>query len=83
MIAIADTLRVKIGTFFDEDETEVKPIVRASERKVLKTKNGVQYFMLTPQFKNHMMEFFYTVYSEGASTDEYFSHEGEDSAALF
>jgi len=78
LIAIADTLRVKIGTFFDDQDEETEPVVRANDRKVLKTKNGVQYFMLTPQFKNHILEFFYTVYAEGASTDEYFSHEGEE-----
>lgn len=78
LIAIAEALRVKIGTFFDDPKDDNEPIVRANERKVLRTRNGVQYYMLTPQFKNHLLEFFYVIYEKDASTDVYFSHEGEE-----
>lgn len=80
LMAIAKALNVPIGSFFDDEEPEpaFDPIVKADKRKVLKTQSGVTFYLLTPELKNHAIEFIYNVYEKGGSTGEMYTHEGEE-----
>ena len=80
LMAIAKALNVPIGSFFDDFDSEptYDPVVRAGQRKILKTQSGVTFYLLTPELKNHVIEFIYNVYEKGGSTGEMYSHAGEE-----
>ncbi len=84
LMAVAKALHVPIGSFFNgiESEHTIDPVVRADERKVLKTQSGVTFYLLTPELKNHSIEFIYNVFEKGGSTGgtngESYTHEGEE-----
>lgn len=80
LMAIAKALHVPIGSFFDDEKPDptFDPVVRADTRKVLKTQSGVTFYLLTPELKNHSIEFIYNVYEKGGSTGEMYTHEGEE-----
>ncbi len=78
LYALADTLKTPIGKFFDQEETDASPVVKASERRILETNNGVKFHSLTPQYSNHSLEFLYNVFSKDSTTGEYYSHAGEE-----
>lgn len=84
LMAIAKALNVPIGSFFDDEKPEpaFDPIVKADQRKVLKTQSGVTFYLLTPELKNHAIEFIYNVFEKGGSTGgtsgELYTHGGEE-----
>jgi len=84
LMAIAKALNVPIGSFFDDEKSEpvFDPIVKADQRKVLKTQSGVTFYLLTPELKNHSIEFIYNIYEKGGTTGgetgEMYTHEGEE-----
>ncbi|MCP4401525.1 MAG: cupin domain-containing protein [bacterium] len=84
LMAIAKALNVPIGSFFDdlEPERNFDPVVKAEQRKVLKTRSGVTFYLLTPEMKDHAIEFIYNVYEKGGSTGgdtgEMYTHKGEE-----
>jgi transcriptional regulator with XRE-family HTH domain len=80
LMAIAKALNVPIGSFFDDlgPEPTFDPVVRADQRKILKTQSGVTFYLLTPELKNHVIEFIYNVYEKGGSTGDMYSHKGEE-----
>lgn len=78
LMAIAQAIGVPIGSFFDEDDQHISPVVKAKERKVLKTESGVTYHLLTPEVGNHRIEFLYNVFEEGGSTEKMYKHIGEE-----
>lgn len=79
LMAIAKVLNVPIGSFFDEEsDPTFDPVVKADQRKVLRTRSGVIFYLLTPELKNHSIEFIYNVYEKGGSTGEMYIHEGEE-----
>ncbi len=84
LMAVAKALNVPIGSFFNgiESEQTFDPVVRADQRKVLKTQSGVTFYLLTPELKNHSIEFIYNVFEKGGSTGgdngELYTHEGEE-----
>lgn len=84
LMAIAKALKVPIGSFFDEKELDpdFDPVVKADQRKVLKTQSGVTFYLLTPELKNHAIEFIYNVFEKGGSTGgtsgELYTHDGEE-----
>ena len=80
LMAIAKALHVPIGSFFDDFDSEptFDPVVRADQRKILKTQSGVTFYLLTPELKNHAIEFIYNVYAKGGSTGDLYSHKGEE-----
>jgi len=78
LMAIAKALQVPIGSFFDEDNHLDNPVVRAGERKTLKTRNGITYFLLTPEPSRHSIEFLYNIFEKGSSTEIFYSHQGEE-----
>ena len=84
LMAIAKALNVPIGSFFDDEKLDPNfdPVVRADKRKVLKTQSGVTFYLLTPEMKNHSIEFIYNVYEKGGSTGgdigEMYTHAGEE-----
>jgi len=78
LMAIAKALQVPIGSFFDDNNHLDNPVVRAGERKVLKTRNGISYFLLTPEPSKHSIEFLYNIFEKGSSTEIFYSHQGEE-----
>lgn len=78
LMAIAQAINVPIASFFDEDRQHITPVVKAGERKVLQTKSGVTYHLLTPDVGKHRIEFLYNVFEEGGSTDKMYKHIGEE-----
>lgn len=84
LMAIAKALKVPIGSFFDDKELDpdFDPVVKADQRKVLRTQSGVTFYLLTPELKNHVIEFIYNVYEKGGSTGgdtgELYTHDGEE-----
>ncbi len=78
LMAIAKALQVPIGSFFDDDNHLDNPVVRAGERKALKTRNGISYFLLTPEPSKHSIEFLYNIFEKGSSTEVFYSHQGEE-----
>jgi transcriptional regulator with XRE-family HTH domain len=77
--SIADALNVSIGSFFDDSEENSRScVIKADNRKVLRTQSGVSFYLLTQGLKNHSIEFLYNVYEKGASTGDFYSHEGEE-----
>jgi transcriptional regulator with XRE-family HTH domain len=78
LMAIAKTLQVPIGSFFDDNNHLNSPVVRAGERKALKTRSGITYFLLTPEPSKHSIEFLYNIFEKGSSTEIFYSHKGEE-----
>ena len=84
LMAIAKALHVPIGSFFDDEKADLTfdPVVKAGQRKVLKTQSGVTFYLLTPELKNHSIEFIYNVFEKAGSTGgangELYTHEGEE-----
>ena len=84
LMAVAKALHVPIGSFFNDLEPKppYDPVVRADQRKVLKTQSGVTFYLLTPELKDHAIEFIYNVFEKGGSTGgtsgELYTHEGEE-----
>ena len=80
LMAIAKALKVPIGSFFDDKEfdPDFDPVVKADQRKVLKTQSGVTFYLLTPELKNHAIEFIYNIFEKGGSTGELYTHDGEE-----
>lgn len=84
LMAVAKALKVPIGSFFNDFDTEpaYEPVVKADQRKVLRTKSGVTFYLLTPELKDHSIEFIYNVFEKGGATggpeDGPYTHEGEE-----
>lgn len=84
LMAVAKALNVPIGSFFNgiDEEPAYDPVVRADERKVLKTQSGVTFYLLTPKLKNHALEFIYNVFEKGGATGGadggLYTHDGEE-----
>ncbi len=69
---------VHLGSFFDPDELADDRVVRSAQRKVLRTRNGITYLLLTPEPYKHTIEFLYNRFEEGSSTETFYSHKGEE-----
>jgi transcriptional regulator with XRE-family HTH domain len=78
LMAIAQALGVTIGSFFDEDHAKSSPVVRAKERKTIRTGNGISFYLLTPTLLNSPVEFLYCIYEPGASTSPPHAHRGTE-----
>ncbi len=78
LIAIAKALDEPIGSFFDSPENHTNPVVKSTDRKIIRTQSGISYFLLTPGIESHVMEFLYAVYEKGSSTDKLRRHQGEE-----
>lgn len=78
LLAITKALGSTVGYLFSTDGDTSESIVRASERKVISTKNGVTLYLLTPSLRNRMVEFLSVVYEKGASSGCLHSHNGEE-----
>ncbi len=75
---IATSLHVPIGYFFQPEPNDTKIVVRKAERKAIHTKSGTTLYLLTPSLKDKKIEFLYTVYEKGGSTEKLYSHVGEE-----
>jgi len=75
--AISRTLKVPIGNFFGSEESE-SPVVRSSERKLIKTDKGIEFYLLCPDL-TRKLEVLYKVFNPGASTGTRpYTHKGEE-----
>jgi len=72
---IATTLKVPIGSFF-EPLHKNSPVVRKKDRKSISVKDGVKFYLLSPDLKRKL-ELMYDVFEPSACTQLY-SHEGEE-----
>ena len=74
---VAKALGTTIPNLFDP-YPEKNPVVRADERRVLRTKNNIDYYLLTPSSKQKL-EVLYEILKPGARTGETpYTHEGEE-----
>lgn len=78
LMAIAQAMGTPIASFFDDDDQHISPVVKAKERKILKTESGVTYHLLTPEVGTHRIEFLYNVFDENGSTEKMYKHFGEE-----
>jgi transcriptional regulator with XRE-family HTH domain len=78
LMAIAKVLQVPMASFFEEDLAIAEPVVRPETRKCLRTRNGVTYYLLTPDIQSHRLGFIFNIFEKGASAGEMYSHEGEE-----
>lgn len=76
LMAIARALDVPISALFEEDD-HLEPVVRADNRKMLKTESGVTYYLMTPDMQSHQVGLVYNVFEKGGG-GEFYSHEGEE-----
>ena len=81
LMGIAGAMDVTIGSFFEED-TSGGHVVRAVERKLVRTGDGISYYLLTPSLRNTPVEFLYCVYESGATSGPLHSHQGVESGIV-
>lgn len=75
--AISRTLKVPIGTFFGSEYSE-SPVVRGTERRLIKTGKGIEFYLLCPDL-TRKLEVLYKVFNPGASTGtKSYTHKGEE-----
>jgi DNA-binding XRE family transcriptional regulator len=79
LMAIARALDVPISALFEEDN-HLEPVVRANNRKMLKTESGVTYYLMTPDMQNHQIGLVYNVFEKGGG-GEFYNHEGEEAGS--
>ncbi|MGD0724272.1 MAG: helix-turn-helix domain-containing protein [Spirochaetia bacterium] len=75
---LSSVLRVAIGSFFESEEDSETPVHKKKDRQPLKTKNGVNFSLLTKNVGHHNMEILYNVYEPNGTTGSLYSHEGEE-----
>jgi len=75
--AIARVLKVPIGEFFEPGHSE-SPVVREKERKVINIKDGVRFYLLSPNLGGKL-EVLYILLEPGTITgEELYTHTGEE-----
>jgi transcriptional regulator with XRE-family HTH domain len=75
---IADVLGVALFYFFMDNE-KANPVVKKSERKILKiSKSKLTYELLCPEFERQMEMFICRLKPEGYTSKEPHSHGGEE-----
>ncbi len=78
LIALTTALGSTVGYLFSNDTDTSEIVVRASDRKVLTTGNGVTLYLLTSSLRNRKVEFLSVVYEKGATSGILHSHNGEE-----
>ncbi len=78
LIALTTALGTTVGYLFSNDMDSSDAVVRAGDRKVMSTRNGVTLYLLTPSLRNRQVEFLSVVYEKGASSGILHSHSGEE-----
>lgn len=75
---IADVLKTPLSFLFSE-ENNVSPVIRRNERRkiTLGNNDSVIQELLSPD-SNSQMEFLYITYEEGASSEGFVTHHGEE-----
>ena len=74
---IAHVLKVPIGEFFEPSHSE-SPVVRQKERKVINIKDGMRFYLLSPNLRGKL-EVLYILLEPGAMTgEELYTHAGEE-----
>ena len=77
LMAISKVLNTPIALFFDQDDNNVKsPVLRSSERPVVHTKSGINYYLLSPNVEEVQIEMLYVKYEKGAGTEVLHTHSG-------
>lgn len=75
---VSIALKVPIGSLFESQDASVSPIIRNEERKRLRTKQGVTFYLLTPNLRDHNIEVLYNVYKPRGTTGQVYTHSGEE-----
>jgi len=75
---ISKALNVPIGFFFENDGESQAPVLKEKDRQRLSTKNGVTFYLLTPNLRHHNIEAIYNVFKRNSTTGSPFSHTGEE-----
>ena len=78
LIALTTALDTTVGFLFSSDAEPSGVVVKASERKVMHTKNGVILYLLTPNLRDRQVEFLSVVYEKDASSGILHAHKGEE-----
>ena len=75
--SIAEFLKVPIGSFFEPDHRE-SPVVKLSERKVINVKDGVKFYLLSPNLRGKLECIGAVLEPGGATRDKPYTHQGEE-----
>lgn len=78
LLAMAKALDSTLGHFFEEGEDDNAIVVKKDDRKAVRTKSKVSYYLLSPDLRNKRVEFLYVVFEKGGTTERLHSHEGEE-----
>jgi transcriptional regulator with XRE-family HTH domain len=78
LLAITKALETTVGYLFSADTDTGDIVVKASNRKMISTKNGVTLFLLTPDLRNRKVEFLSVIYEKGSSSGLLHTHSGEE-----
>jgi transcriptional regulator with XRE-family HTH domain len=77
LIAVSKALNTPIAYFFNQKESQFQsPVVRFSERPVVKTKSGITYYLLNPNREDSPLEVLCVEYEKGATTEKLHTHGG-------
>lgn len=77
LVAISKALNTPIAYFFDQVKSNTSsPVLRSSERPVVKTKSNVTYYLLSPNVEEVQFEMLYVEYEKGGSTEIMHTHNG-------
>lgn len=78
LVAISHALGVPISIFFEEDGAACNPVIRSTDRAVVRTANGVSYYQLNRHPGETPIEVLWAEYEGGSSTGKLISHEGTE-----
>ena len=80
LLSLANSFNINVIDFFKDDDANNgdSPVIRSSERRLVKTGVKAEYYLLTSKIFDNI-EFLYCIYEEGgASSKEMISHSESD-----
>jgi transcriptional regulator with XRE-family HTH domain len=75
---VSIALQVPIGSLFESQDYSLSPIIKEKDRQRLKTKQGVTFYLLTQNLREHTIEVLYNVYKPRGTTGPVYAHTGEE-----
>jgi transcriptional regulator with XRE-family HTH domain len=76
LLAISKALNTPAGSFFDTAEAKDSPVIRKNDRRLSRTSNLINYYLLTPSLEDSPIEVLYNEFQPGADTGDTIRHEG-------
>ena len=76
LLVISKALNTPAGTFFDTNESDNGPVIRKNDRRLSRTSNNIDYYLLTPSLESSPIEVLYNEFQPGADTGDTIRHQG-------